>query len=380
MRKIFILFIGILLSAATCFGAGNDLFMLIGCMAEPSQPGMYLYRFDEASGKAILLRKVNQIANPTYINFTKDGRNLYAVSETQDGKAKLYSYVFNNKNGNIRLLNYQLTHGDNPCNVWIDADKSLAVTANYFGGSITAFPLQRDGRLHKGKLFQFEGGDPKSARQEQPHLHCIYTSPDNLYLYANDLGTDQIYKYDLVENKAQHTLSLKKGTPASFKLPAGEGPRHTEFHQNGKFAYIIGELSGNVTVLKYNKGNLTPIQTIIADTLNAAGSADIHVAPDGRFLYVSNRLKGDGIAIFSINVKTGLLTKIGYQLTGLHPRNFIITPNGKFLLCACRDSNVVQIYTINKENGLLTSIHNDISISKPMCVKFTEIHETYQNK
>jgi 6-phosphogluconolactonase len=374
MKKIFTLFIGLLLSVTACFGANDELFMLIGCMAEPSQPGMYVYRFNEASGKATLLHKVSQIANPTYMNFTKDGRYLYAASETQDGKAKLYAYAFNNKTGNIRFLNYQLTNGDNPCNVWVDAGKRLVVTANYFGGSITAFPLQRDGHLLKGKLYQYTGGDPKSERQEQPHLHCVYTSPDAHYLYADDLGTDQIYKYNLVADKAHNTLSLVEGTPASFKLAAGEGPRHAEFHPNGKFAYLIGELSGHVTVLKYDKGNLTPIQTIAADTLNASGSADIHITPDGRFLYASNRLKGDGIAIFSINATTGLLTKIGYQLTGIHPRNFIITPNGRYLLCACRDSNAVQVYAINKENGQLTNMNRDISVNKPMCVKFTEIH------
>ena len=123
--------------------------------------------------------------------------------------------------------------------------------------------------------------------------------------------------------------------------------------------------------MQYDKGNLTPVQSVETDTLHASGSADIHITPDGRFLYASNRLKGDGIAIFSIDPANGQLTKVGYQLTGVYPRNFVITPNGKFLLCACRDSNVVQVYEIDKQSGLLRDTEKDIRVSKPVCLKFT---------
>ena len=102
----------------------------------------------------------------------------------------------------------------------------------------------------------------------------------------------------------------------------------------------------------------------------AKGSGDIHISPDGKFLYASNRLKADGIAIFSIQPDNGILTKVGYQLTGIHPRNFIITPNGKYMLVACRDSNVIQIYERDADTGLLTDIHGDIKVDKPVCVKF----------
>ena len=85
---------------------------------------------------------------------------------------------------------------------------------------------------------------------------------------------------------------------------------------------------------------------------------------------MGNRLKADGIAIFSIHPNDGILTKVGYQLTGIHPRNFIITPNGKFLLVACRDSNIIQVYERNPETGLIKNIHKDIKIDRPVCLKF----------
>ena len=121
----------------------------------------------------------------------------------------------------------------------------------------------------------------------------------------------------------------------------------------------------------YEEGDLNPIQFIEADSLHAAGSADIHVSPDGRFLYASNRLKGDGIAIFEINQEDGKLKRIGYQSTGKHPRNFIITSNGKYLLCACRDNDIIQIFTIDSTTGLLQDTKQTIQRSKPVCLKFT---------
>jgi 6-phosphogluconolactonase len=115
------------------------------------------------------------------------------------------------------------------------------------------------------------------------------------------------------------------------------------------------------------------VQTIASDTTGARGSADIHVSPDGRFLYASNRLNADGISIFSINTDNGLLTKVGYQLTAKHPRNFVITPNGKFLLLASRDENKIEVYEINNETGMLKNTNRNIYISKPVCIKLSSI-------
>ena len=131
-------------------------------------------------------------------------------------------------------------------------------------------------------------------------------------------------------------------------------------------------MSGSIIAFSYDDGNLNPIQEIQCDTLYAGGSADIHVSPDGKFLYGSNRLEGDGIAIFKRNINDGTLTRIGYQLTGIHPRNFAITPNGKYLLVACRDSNVIQVFLRDKTTGLLTDTHQDIKVSHPVCIKFAK--------
>ena len=148
------------------------------------------------------------------------------------------------------------------------------------------------------------------------------------------------------------------------------GSKALIFSKNGKYAYLINELSGKVIAFAYADGRLNEIQTITADTIQARGSADIHLSPDGKYLYVSNRLKEDGIAIFEVNPEKGTLAKVGYQLTGSHPRNFNITPNGKYLLVACRDSNAIQIFERDIVSGLLKKTGEEIKMDKPVCIQF----------
>ncbi|MDR1723240.1 MAG: lactonase family protein [Tannerella sp.] len=354
---------------------GNEVYMIVGSYAEASDTGIYLYRLNIDDGSSELLKTVTGIADPSFQALSSDGQFIYSVGEGKEKNAKAYAYSFDRKTGDIRLLNVKEVGSSGPCHIWTDSGRRLVVTANYSGGSVSVLPVLPDGSLGEAEALTYDGGTPGSARQEAPHLHQIYTSPDEKYLYANDLGTDRIYKYELRADDANGSgrLKLTEGDVPYFSLPAGEGPRHTTFGADGRFAYLISELSGRVAVLRYEDGNLIPIQFIEADSLKAAGSAEIQVSPDGRFLYASNRLKGDGLAIFSIDSATGLLTKIGYQPTGAHPRYFSITPNGKFLLCACRDDNVIQIFEIDNLSGLLKNIGKDIKVSKPVCLNYVEI-------
>lgn len=371
MKKI----TGLLGMAATilccngCISEEAGMYLLVGSYSSSAENGIHVLSFDEEKGESHLVSGMNGIANPSFLVPAYNGKRIYSVSETDDETASLFAYSFNSGNGSLQLINKQPTNGTAPCHVWVDSFDQLAITANYNGGSISIFPIATDGSLQEAIVEKYEGGNPDSERQSCPHLHYIYSSPSGEYVYANDLGTDRIYKYNVVTDNGK--THLENGTPSYFQLPAGEGPRHTTFHPNGKYAYTIGELSGNVTVFTLSPdGNLDPIQTIAADTLSAAGSADIHLSPNGKFLYASNRLKGDGIAIFSVDNKSGLLTKVGYQPTGIHPRNFVITPNGKYLLCACRDDNKIQIFRINANNGLLHDTGKDIKIEQPVCLKF----------
>lgn len=155
-------------------------------------------------------------------------------------------------------------------------------------------------------------------------------------------------------------------------VSADSGPRHLVFSKDGRFAYLMSELSGKVTVFSYKRGKLERLQEIVSDSVGARGGADIHLSPDGRFLYSSNRLKAESIAIFSVDSQTGLLTRIGYQPTAAHPRQFNISPNGKYLLCCCRDSDKIQVFRRDMQTGLLSDMHKDVPVSKAVCVQFAK--------
>ncbi len=349
----------------------TSLYLLVGTYTTGESEGIYVYQFDTVSGFS-KYKSVVKVTNPSYLTINKEGTHVYSVSETGDAKAAANAFVFDKKDGTLKLLNSQLTGGADPCYIELDKTGKHVVTANYSGGSITAFDINGDGTLTTAsQLIRFTGKGTDAERQKAPHLHCVRYSPDGKYLFADDLGTDKIHKFGI--NESNEGNYLKVGTPAAFDVAPGSGPRHLDFHPNGKYAYLINELSGAVIAFNYdaNAGNLTQIQTIQADTLSAKGSADIHVSPDGKFLYASNRLKGDGIAIFSINQSDGKLTKVGYQETGVHPRNFVITPNGKFLLVASRDNDVIQIFLIDRVTGLLENTYKDIELDMPVCLKFT---------
>lgn len=193
-------------------------------------------------------------------------------------------------------------------------------------------------------------------------------------MFATDLGTDKVYRYNAIGSVFEGQPVLSQASLKEFSTPAGAGPRHFDFHPNSKYFYVLGELSGDVIVYDYDEGDLKQKQIIATDSVEGSrGSADIHVSPNGKFLYASNRLKDDGVAIFSINPVDGTLTKVGYQPTRRHPRNFVISPNGKLLLVASRDDNIIQVFSIDNETGLLIDTNQDIFISKPVCLKFANM-------
>ena len=368
MKKEIIGLCAIGMLSATCSSnrpaANNEeeLIMLVGTYTSGSSKGIYTFRFNQETGVGTPLSET-AVSNPSYLTLSEDGKFVYAVSEQNDTTAAVNAFAFDKQKGTLRLLNSRKTEGADPC--YVATDGKRVVTANYSGGSMSVFPLQSDGSLASiDTLFLGSATATDTDRQATPHMHCTVFSPDGNYLFATDFSADRILKY-AIHAKEETPRPLSEAT----EIAPGSGPRHLTFSANGKFAYLISELSGKVTAFSYADGRLNEIQTITADTVRARGSADIHLSPDGKYLYASNRLKEDGIAIFAVDATNGTLAKVGYQLTGIHPRNFAITPNGKYLLVACRDSNVIQVFERDQATGLLTNIQKDIQVDKPVCIR-----------
>ena len=350
---------------------GGSLFMIIGTYTSGKSNGIYVYRFDEVTGKSTYVSEV-EAANPTYLAVSSDERHVYSVGENNGEAAVAYAFSFDKANGKLNLLNFQPTNSPGPCYINTDQAGHFVVTANYGGGTVSVFPLATDGSLRPvEKVIEFEGSGFDKNRQDKPHLHSTVFSPDQRYLFAADLGTDKLHTFTTNSS----TPFLTPGNPEAYTLEAGSGPRHLTFHPNSKYAYLINELSGKVTTFHYSDGKLDPVQYIEADNsegVGGKGSADIHITPDGKFLYASNRARTNNIAIFRINDTNGKLTLVGHQATDRHPRNFVITPNGKFLLVANMNSSTIQVFVIDRETGLLNEDTSKqiTAVDRPVCLKF----------
>lgn len=356
------------------FAQDNNLIMYIGTYTEESNSnGIYTYRFNQENGTFKLLSSATA-ANPSFVTLSPDGKRLYAVSEYNDGRQGAYSFDVSEDKVQLSQPVFLPTAtkealpqaGADPCH--IVSDGKYVITANYTGGDISVFSLDAAGRLQtEVQHISFVEALHGSAS----HIHCIIPTPEKRYVLVTNLGKNCVYRFRYKARKASKGVKVLKDMKVAYRISDTiQGPRHLTFSKDGRFAYLINELGGECVVLSYRKGKLKEVQRIMADEGGGRGSADIHISPDGRFLYTSHRLKKDGIAIFAIDPEKGTLTKIGYQLTGIHPRNFAITPNGKYLLVACRDDNKIQVFERNEATGELTETPEEIEIDKPTCIVF----------
>lgn len=365
-----LLAVSAMMSCNTNTPPASELYLVIGSYSSADDEGIKVYSFDATDAEVSYISGLKGIENPSFVYPSPDGTRVYAVGENDaPAEATAHALAFDATEGILTLLNTQPTNGDAPCNIIVSPDGKWVYTSNYNGGSITEFPLNAEGKLGEGRVIPFSGSSIDSVRQARPHLHAVNFTPDGHFLLANDLGTDSIYVF-----RATAPVTSNSGV----EMPSGMGPRHLCFHPNGKTMYVLGEINGEVAVFNYrsmSKGTqweLTTGKRHLADSLHAEGSADIHISSDGKYLYTSHRLEGDGISIFRVSKDADSLEKIGYQPTCIHPRNFTISPDGKWLLVACRDDNVVQIFARDVETGLLTDTGKKIEMPKPVCLQWVE--------
>lgn len=338
--------------------------------------GIYIYKLNMESGALTAYKTIANVVDPSFLAIDKHRKFLYAVNETLEYEGEksgaVSSFAIDRKTGDLQFLNKQPSLGGAPCHVSITDDGKYLMTANYMGGNVAVLPVQVDGRLGPAiDLKQHSGTGPIKDRQEAAHAHSITLDRKNRFAVACDLGADRIfiYKYD----KGSGKLSLN---PAQmyFQATPGAGPRHFAFHPNGKFAFVINELSSSVTSLSYdeNQGTLKELQTIStlpAGWTGANNCADLHVSPDGTFLYGSNR-GHDSIVSYQIDERSGKLETIENVSTqGKTPRNFAIDPTGKFLLAANQKSDSIVTFRIDARSGRLTPTGNKASVPSPVCLK-----------
>ena len=353
----------------------NNLTLYIGTYTSGASKGIYRGLFDTSTGELTDVKLAASAVNPSFLAVHPMGKMVLAVNEVTDfngaSSGAISAYEIQD-NGMLSLLSQQGTEGGAPCYVTTDAAGRWAFVANYVGGNATVFPVGDDGLLGvAASIVQHEGSSVNKDRQAGPHAHCIELDPAGHFAFVADLGLDKIMVYAL---DAESGILTPNSIPSVSTAP-GAGPRHFTFHPEGGYAFVINELDSTMTVFSYNATNGSleargTVSTLPADFDGTSYCADIHVHPNGRFVYGSNR-GHDSIFIASFDLSTGMLKPVGHESTqGSTPRNFTLDPTGQFLLVANQRSDNIVIYDVDQESGLLAPTGQVVETPTPVCLKF----------
>jgi 6-phosphogluconolactonase len=341
----------------------------VGTYTKQDSKGVYQFTLDTEKRELTDVKLAAEVGNPTYVAVSGDNKKLYAVSkEGENGGITAFS--LDEQTGGLTKLNSHSTAGANPCHVSVGPDNRTVVTANYHTTEIQSYVTEGDGSLHSLVSNIEHAGSGPHERQEKPHMHYAGFTPDGKYVIAIDLGSDRIYTYS-AENGELREERIMETKP-------GSGPRHLTFHPNGKFAYVMTELSSEVLVLHYDEkdGRFSEqqyISTLPEDFKEVNDGSAIHISGDGQFVYAGNR-GHNSVAVYKVNQDSGLLTFIEWTSTeGNWPRDFVLDPTGAFLVASNQKSNTLTLFGRDKDTGKLELLQSGVEVPEPVCVKFLNV-------
>lgn len=359
--------------AATHTQVGSDgqhsvAYIGLGDFSDEPKGSVLVYDFDGASGKLSFTQELKVGHLATFLAVAPNRRTLYMADEaTHD----LYCFRIDAQTGTLSQLCQAKSQG-NPVYLALDPTGQTLLTTFYNQGKSETFALLGDGNI--GPSADLESSGRRS--------HAIVLDRSSQFAFVPALEDDWIAQYRF--DAATHQLTPNPD-PTSFTLPgeAGLGPRHFAFTPTGEFGYLVNELALTVTTyrLDSNTGRLSraipAVSTLPKDATPAAGdaAADIHVHPNGRFLYASNR-RGDAssLAVFSLDSITGTPTLLATESTrGRTPRNFKLSPDGSYLLVANQDSKSLVSFAVDANTGALTYVESVALPEKPYCVAFAAL-------
>lgn len=329
--------------------------LYIGTYTDGNSEGIYRMQFNLKTGELSSLQFAAATENPSFIDYSKNKKYLYAVNESS-GWVSSFKIQ---ENGLLKFLNKVSSHGDWPCHISLNKSGNKAVVSNYGGGSVAIYNISRDGKLNEAsQIFEYHTDEKKS------HAHSAQFYNDELFI--SDLGMNAVYQYQLKNNA--YELSSSNIIPMS----GNPGPRHFALTKNGQFIYIINEYGSSVTAVKKTGNGFEQIDydaTLDEAYKGENSCADIHLSKNEHFLYGSNRGENT-IVVFKRNLQNGTIEKI--QTMPVHgdwPRNFTLDPSGKFLLAANKKSNNISVFRINSKTGILSFLKS-VDAPTPVCLLF----------
>jgi len=351
------------------------IFAYIGTQTDNSgSEGIYVYRMNPSTGELDYSSTAAAGINPTYLAMHPSKRYLYAAN-TIEGEGQISAFAIDSRTGGLTPLNRQPSGGSKPVHMVVDGTGKFVLAGNFGDGSVCVLPVRADGRL--GAMTDFirhSGSSIHPTRQQGPRVHSVTLDPAGRYAVAAEYGADQLRVYRL---DAERGKLLPAAVP-SVAVAAGSGPRHAAFHPNERWVYVINELGNTLMSYDYDpaQGLLLPKETHSTLPEGFTGPsfcADVHVHPDGTYVYGSNR-GHNSIVIYAVDPDTGRLRLAGHEPTlGRAPRSFIIDPTGRYLYAAHQDSDDVVALALDRQTGLLRPAGHSIKVPMPVCIKMISL-------
>jgi 6-phosphogluconolactonase len=355
--------------------AGNGAFWVYSGNYGKAQPrGIQLLRYEPGKPSLTPAGLAGEADEATFVVIHPKGRYLYAVtaaSVNEPYTGAVEAFEIDRGSGRLTFLNRRASGGATPAHLALDRSGKLLIVANYSGGTVAAFPVGDDGRLGAATAtVRHHGSSINPKRQGEPHPHGITFDPSGENILVPDLGMDKILKYRV--DVAAGTLTAG----AAAVVPAGSGSRHVAFGRDGRFMYVINELTCTVSVISYDAagGPMREIQTIeVWPEKEGASGAEIEVHPSGRFVYASNR-GVDSIAICEIEEASGKLRLVGTCPTGGQtPRHFGLDPTGRYIFASNMDSDGVVLLSVDPSGGRLAPANVQAETEAPCCTAFVPV-------
>ena len=330
-----------------------------GTYTQEKSKGIYRFNLDTEADKLSGGDLIEEFQGPLYLNIQND--KLYSLKQNGDTAGIA---TFEIKNGGLKLIEEYLPEAENGCYLSPSSDGKYMLDAVYSTGKVRLYKMDDRGAVtERLDVYQVEGSGPHE-RQDHAHSHFVTETPDGKYFAAVDLGADKIITFKIEEERL---VKL-----AESKVAPGSGPRHLVFSDAGDYAYIVTELSNEVIAAEYDDGKFTPVETYSAlpeDFTEHSQAAAIRKHPNGKYIYVTNR-GHNSIAVFEIKEGGQSLERLQIESSnGNWPRDFNITPDGEYLVCAHEKSHNLVLFKINGD-GTISRLDSEIEVPEGIFVDF----------
>jgi 6-phosphogluconolactonase (cycloisomerase 2 family) len=332
--------------------------------------GIHVYRVDSATGTWTHVQHVGDLTNPSYLALSPDQRFLYSVHGDEDYAT---AFALDPDTGHAKIVNRAATGGINGVRQAIDGAGKFMVVANYTSGTVAVMAIAADGSLKdQHQLVELSGErGPHRIQQTGPLPHDIVFDPSGRFVLVPDKGLDRVFAFRFDANGGR----LAPTEQGSVQTRPGAGPRHLAFHPKLPIVWVLNELDSTTATYRWDaeSGSLAPMQvitTLPTDFTGYSTTAEIAVAPDGRFVYCSNR-GNDSVAIYAADATSGLLAPIGWQPTqGSGPRFICLDPAGRFLYAANEQGDTVVTFSVDGASGKLAPTGQVIENASPVTIVF----------